>query len=465
MAQNTRSLIEDLETRLSAGEISSGALVEAALTAAGTQDVAFTRIYAEAARADAAVVDTRHACGLGRSGALAGIPITIKDNMDVAGEPTAAGSSVLANGAPSAAADAFVVRRLREAGAIILGKTAMAELAMSSVGLIAGTASLPNPLDHERVPGGSSCGAVVSVAMGAVPAALGTDTGGSVQIPAALCGLVGFKATAAQISCEGVVPLSRHLDSIGTIATSVRCCRIVHEVLARKPRIHSPDAALRPIRGLRLAVPQNYVLDDLEPPVAAGFERALRLLSEQGAILQEINLRELDRIPDVYQGGGFSMAEIYAWLRARGFLEPSHIAARAFSRIEQGGVLLASDMLDRLSLRSSLVESAEQQTRWWDAMLMPTCPILPPLISAVASNDGYNHYNMLLMRNTRVANVLDRCAVTLPVDCYGGLSIGLTLMGNPRCDDALFDIAEAVENLFEPVSSKASGRHGYKTVR
>jgi aspartyl-tRNA(Asn)/glutamyl-tRNA(Gln) amidotransferase subunit A len=447
MAQKTHSLIEDFETRLATGEISSSALIEAALTAAGIHAVAFTRIYAEASRADAAAVDARRACGLERPSALAGIPITIKDNMDVAGEPTAAGSSVLANGAPSAATDAFVVRRLREAGAIILGKTAMAELAMSSVGLIAGTASLANPLDHERVPGGSSCGAAVSVAMGAAPAALGTDTGGSVQIPAALCGLVGFKATAAQISCEGVVPLSRHLDSIGTIATSVRCCRIVHEVLARKPRIYPPNAALRPIKGLRLAVPRNYVLDDLEPPVAAGFERALRLLSEHGAVLQDINLHELDRIPDVYQGGGFSMAEIYTWLRARGFLKQSLIASRAFSRIEQGGVLLASDMLDRLLLRASLVESAEQQTRWWDAMLMPTCPILPPLISAVASDDGYNHYNMLLMRNTRVANVLDRCAVTLPVDCYGGLSIGLTLMGNPMCDDALFDIAEAVENL------------------
>jgi aspartyl-tRNA(Asn)/glutamyl-tRNA(Gln) amidotransferase subunit A len=206
------------------------------------------------------------------------------------------------------------------------------------------------------------------------------------------------------------------------------------------------------------------VLDDLEPPVAAGFERALRLLSEHGAILQDINLHELDRIPDVYQGGGFSMAEIYTWLRARGFLKQSLIAARAFSRIEQGGVLLASDMLDRLSLRASLVESAERQTRWWDAMLMPTCPILPPPISAVASDDGYNHYNMLLMRNTRVANVLDRCAVTLPVDCYGGLSIGLTLMGNPMCDDALFDIAEAVENLLEPVPSKVSGRREYKTA-
>jgi aspartyl-tRNA(Asn)/glutamyl-tRNA(Gln) amidotransferase subunit A len=464
MAQKTHSLIEDFETRLTRGEISSSALIEAALTAAGSHDVAFTRIYAEAARADAAAVDARRACGLERPSALAGIPVTIKDNMDVAGEPTAAGSSALANGAPSAATDAFVVRRLREAGAIILGKTAMAELAMSSVGLIAGTARLANPLDHERVPGGSSCGAAVSVAVGAASAALGTDTGGSVQIPAALCGLVGFKATTAQISCEGVVPLSRHLDSIGTIATSVRCCRIVHEVLAGKPRIHPPNAALRSIKGLRLAVPRNYVLDDLEPPVAAGFERALRLLSEHGALLQDVNLHELDRIPDVYQGGGFSMAEIYTWLRARGFLKQSLIASRAFSRIEQGGVLLASDMLDRLSLRASLVESAEQQTRWWDAVLMPTCPILPPLISAVASNEGYNHYNMLLMRNTRVANVLDRCAVTLPADRYGGLSIGLTLMGNPRCDDALFDIAEAVESLLEPVPSRVSGRNGFKTA-
>lgn len=421
--------------------------IEAALEVAGAHGAVFTRIYAEAAMAHAATVDTRRAQGVETLTALAGMPITIKDNMDVAGEPTFAGSPAIAATASPASADADVVKRLRTAGAIILGKTAMSELALSSVGLIEATGQLPNPLDPERVPGGSSCGAAVSVAIGAASAALGTDTGGSVQIPAALCGLVGFKPTASQISREGIVPLSRHLDSVGVIAHSVRRCRVVYEALVQNPATGVSDPVSRSIKGLRFAVPQNYVLNDLEPAVAAAFERTLSVLSKHGAVLQDIDLPEFDRVGDVYQGGGFSMAELYAWLRSRGSLTRSLISSRAYSRIEQGGVLLAADMLDRLSLRASLVESAAQQTSGWDALLMPTCPILPPLIQSVADDDGYNRYNMLLMRNTRVANVLDRCAVTLPVDDHDGLPVGMTLMGIGMQDDALLGIAEAVEGL------------------
>ncbi|REG49151.1 MULTISPECIES: amidase family protein [unclassified Paraburkholderia] len=442
-----RSQSQDDAVRLAKNRNACSAHIEAALDAVGMHDAAFTRIYAEAAIAHAATVDTRRAQGVERLTALAGMPITIKDNMDVAGEPTAAGSRVLAETASPAATDADVVKRLRTAGAIILGKTAMAELALSSVGLIEATGQLPNPLDPERVPGGSSCGAAVSVAVGAASAALGTDTGGSVQIPAALCGLVGFKPTASQISREGVVPLSQHLDSVGVIAHSVRCCRMVYEALAQNPATSFPDQVPRSIKGLRFAVPQNYVLNDLEPAVAAAFERTLSVLSKHGAVLQDIDLPAFDRVPDVYQGGGFSMAELYAWLRSRGSLTRSLISSRAYSRIEQGGVLLAADMLDRLSLRASLVESAAQQTSRWDALLMPTCPILPPFIRAVADDDGYNRYSMLLMRNTRVANVLDRCAVTLPVNDRDGLPVGMMLMGLRGQDDALLGIAEAVEGL------------------
>ncbi|WP_052369513.1 amidase family protein [Paraburkholderia caledonica] len=447
MTGDVRSQIKDDILRLAKDRNGCSARIEAVLDVADTHDAAFTRIYAEAARAHAATIDARCARSVERPTALAGIPVTIKDNMDVAGEPTTAGSPALAETASPAPIDADVVKRLRAAGAIILGKTAMSELALSSIGLIEATSQLPNPLDPERVPGGSSCGAAVSVAVGAASAALGTDTGGSVQIPAALCGLVGFKPTASHISRDGVVPLSPHLDSVGVIAHSVRCCRIVYEALAQNPATSVPRPVPRSIKGLRFAVPQNYVLNDLERGVAAAFERTLSVLSKHGALLQDIALPALDRVPDVYQGGGFSMAEIYAWLRSRGSLTRSLISSRAYSRIEQGGVLLAADMLDRLSLRASLVESAAQQTSRWDALLMPTCPILPPFIKAVADDDGYNRYSMLLMRNTRVANVLDRCAVTLPVDDRDGLSVGMTLMGLREKDDALLGIAEAVERL------------------
>jgi aspartyl-tRNA(Asn)/glutamyl-tRNA(Gln) amidotransferase subunit A len=447
MTRNASSQIEDDAVRIAKGRNGCSSLIESALSAAGMHGAAFTRIYREAAIAHAAAVDMRRARGVEAPTALAGIPISIKDNMDVAGEPTTAGSPAIAATASPAATNASAVERLRTAGAIILGKTAMAELALSSIGLIETTSLLPNPLDPERVPGGSSCGAAVSVAVGAASAALGTDTGGSVQIPAALCGLVGFKPTASQISLEGVLPLSRHLDSVGVVAKSVRCCRMVYEVLAQNPPADLRNPVPLTIKGLRFAVPQNYVLDDLEPTVAAAFERTLSVLSEHGAVLQDIELPALDRIPEVYQGGGFSMAELYAWLRSHGALTRSLISSRAFSRIEQGGVLLAADMLDRLSLRASLVESAARQTSHWDAMLMPTCPISAPLISSVAHDDGYDRNNMLLMRNTRVANVLDRCAVTLPADRRDRLPVGITLMGLGGQDVALLGVADAVECL------------------
>ncbi|ODP31638.1 amidase family protein [Pandoraea sp. ISTKB] len=424
------------------------ALVNSALDAASMHGTAFTQIYRDTAMAHAAAVDARFA-GRGAEWPmpLAGVPVTIKDNIDVAGEPTAAGSPAVMEAASPAATDADVVRRLRTAGAIILGKTAMSELALSSVGLIEQTQRLPNPLDPRRVPGGSSCGAAVSVAVGAAWAALGTDTGGSVQIPAALCGLVGFKPSASQISRDGVFPLSQHLDSVGVIAKSARRCRMVYDVIAQQAPKRLPNSMPRPIKGLRFAVPKNYVLTDLEPTVAKAFEQTLSLLSAQGAVLEDIHLPALDRVPDVYLGGGFSMAELYARLRSRGALAKSLISSRAFSRIEQGGVLLAADMIDRLALRASLVESAANQTRDWDALLMPTCPIPAPLISAVADDAGYGHHNMLLMRNTRAANVLDRCAITLPADRRERLPVGVTLMGLHGQDEALLEIAEALEGL------------------
>ncbi|VVE18089.1 Glutamyl-tRNA(Gln) amidotransferase subunit A [Pandoraea iniqua] len=424
------------------------ALVDSALDAATRHGAAFTQIYREATIAQAAAMDARCASGGTEwPPTLAGLPVTIKDNMDVAGEPTAAGSPAVMATASPAATDAVAVGRLRAAGAIIVGKTAMSELALSSVGLIEGTQRLPNPLDPDRVPGGSSCGAAVSVAVGAACAALGTDTGGSVQLPAALCGLVGFKPTASQISREGVLPLSQYLDSVGVMAKSVRRCRMVYEAVAQNASMCPPNAQPRPVKGLRFAVPKNYVLADLDPAVAAAFDKTLSVLSAHGAILQDIELPALDRIPDVYEGGGFSMAEIYAWLRSRGSLRRSLISPRAFSRIEQGGVLSAADMIDRLSLRGALVDSADRGTRDWDALLMPTCPILPPLISAVANDEGYRRYNMLLMRNSRVANVLDRCAITLPADRRDRLPVGVTLMGPRGYDEALLTIAEAVEGM------------------
>ena len=222
---------------------------------------------------------------------LAGIPVSIKNLCDVAGETTLAGSKAL-DDAPPAEEDAPVVARLRAAGAVIVGSTNMSEFAFSGVGFNPHYGTPGNPADRKRVPGGSSSGAAVSVADRMAVAALGTDTGGSVRIPAAVCGIVGFKPTARRVPIDGVVPLSTSLDSIGPLANSVECCAIVDAVFAAEP-IAVPEPV--PLAGLRFAVPRHFVMDDLDPVVAKAFERALKALAAKGVKVEEIDLPQLER--------------------------------------------------------------------------------------------------------------------------------------------------------------------------
>jgi aspartyl-tRNA(Asn)/glutamyl-tRNA(Gln) amidotransferase subunit A len=218
----------------------------------------------------------------GRAPSLyAGIPIALKDLLDVAGEPTAAGSGVLAN-APPAPEHAVVVRRLLAAGLVLVGRTNMTEFAFSGLGINPHYGTPRSPWDRfaERIPGGSSSGSAVAVADGMVPAALGTDTGGSCRIPAAFCGIVGYKPTARRVPTRGALPLSFSLDSIGPIGVSVSCCAIVDAILAAgDPQPVVPAD----VRGLRLAVPQNFMLEGLAPEVSAAFEQAVSGLSVAGA--------------------------------------------------------------------------------------------------------------------------------------------------------------------------------------
>src|SRR3990172_5041634 len=260
--------------RLARGETSSEALVRAALARiedrSGEGAAAFTRVYGERALEEA-----RRADGLRRrgqaGGPLAGLPVSVKDLFDVAGEPTLAGSVILRD-APPAERDAEVVTRLRAAGAIVVGKTNMTEFAFSGLGLnpVYGTPRSPWDRATGRIPGGSSSGAAVSVTDGMAAVALGTDTGGSVRIPAAFCGLVGFKPTARRVSPAGALPLSTTLDSVGPLAPSVACCALAGAVLSGEPTHPVPA---RPARGLRFAVPRRYAWTDVEGHVARALDR------------------------------------------------------------------------------------------------------------------------------------------------------------------------------------------------
>ncbi|MBM3572473.1 MAG: amidase, partial [Alphaproteobacteria bacterium] len=269
---------------ISSQQINSATLIGAALDAiarpTGEGARAFTRVYRDAARAQAESADRMRAHGIVAS-PLAGLPISIKDLFDVAGEPTTAGSIVLKD-APPATRDAAIVARLRAAGAIIVGKTNMTEFAYSGIGWNPHYGTPRNPWDRGatpadgRIPGGSSSGAAISVTDDMAAAAIGTDTGGSVRIPAALCGLVGFKPTAARVPLTGSVPLSTSLDSIGPLARTVSCCALVDAVLAGiEPTVPVP----LPLAGARLGVVKRYVLDGMDAHVARSYERALSRLS------------------------------------------------------------------------------------------------------------------------------------------------------------------------------------------
>ncbi|MGH8263150.1 MAG: amidase family protein, partial [Steroidobacteraceae bacterium] len=284
--------IADAVANLTAGK-RSRALIEECLDRindkSGEGVRTFLKVYAEEALAAADFYDRLRAKGVPLS-RFAGIPVSVKDLFDVAGDITTAGSVALRDALP-ATCDAPAVARLRAAGFIVIGRTNMTEFAFSGLGVNPYYGTPLSPFDREsaRAPGGSSSGAGVSISDGMALGAAGSDTGGSCRIPAAFCGVVGFKPTASRVPTQGAFPLSTTLDSIGPLAATVECCAALDSALAAEP---AHELAPFPLEGLRLAVPQTMVLDDVEPAVAQAFDRALTLLRKQGARITDIALRE-----------------------------------------------------------------------------------------------------------------------------------------------------------------------------
>lgn len=446
MTKSARSIAEMAEA-LATGQTSSRKLVEAAVALAEYDRRAMTDLFAEQALTAADEADERRSNGATLS-MLDGIPVTVKDNMDIAGEVTRAGSKVLES-QPPATTDAAVVRRLREAGSVVLGRTYMPELALASIGTSLHRAAPPNTLDGARVPGGSSSGAAVSVGLGIVPAAVGTDTGGSVTLPAALNGLVGYKPTARLLPRDGIVPLSRHLDSVGVISRSVSCCRILAGAMGGPDLPDWLERSYRPIGSMRFCVPTNYVLSDLDPKVAEAFDLGLSLLRRAGVDIEPVSIPEFDRIPRIYEGGGFAMPEIASWLSRRGLLDrDGDYDPRMMDRIREGAQMSAVAMLDKLAFREELVDSARQTLAAWDAMIMPATPIVAPRFSEVEDDADYRLLNMRLMRNSRVANILDLCAISLPIPVNDPtLGLGLLVLAPAGADPALLDACETIETI------------------
>ena len=435
---------------LEAGRTTARKLVERCLEAIekpdGEGSKTFLRVYAEEARASADAIDALRKVNRA-PGKLAGIPISVKDLFDVAGETTAAGSKVLAEAQP-AAEHATVVSRALAAGLILMGRTNMTEFAFSGIGANPhfGTPRSPWRRDEGRIPGGSSSGAAVSVADGMALAGLGTDTGGSCRIPAAFCGIVGYKPTARRVPITGVLPLAPSLDSVGPLANSVSCCAAIDAVLAGEAPRKVDKVELR---GLRLAVPGNVVMDGVEPEVAEAFGRGLNRLGNLGVRITHLSFPQFEEVLEANKTGGFAVAEAYAWHRPHLAQHGEQYDPRVRVRMERGEKMTAADVIRLQQARRQICDSMDRATAAFDAVAMPTCPILPPRLDALADDKAYALANAMALRNTTLGNFLDRCAISLPANRPGEAPVGFMLMGETGGDRRLFALAAALEPILK----------------
>ncbi|MCO5110064.1 MAG: amidase [Burkholderiaceae bacterium] len=450
-------MLDDLDThrrRLQAGSGNARDTLERCIAVAQSPACAhvFSRTMFDEARAHAAQpgIEQRP---------LAGLSVSVKDLFDLRGQPTPAGSAVLAD-APAAQDDCLAVARLRAAGASVVGRTHMVEFAFSGVGtnphygtpaaFDARTGALPGPA---RVPGGSSSGAAVSVATGAAFIGLGSDTGGSIRIPAALNGIVGFKSTARLVPTTGAVPLSTTLDTVCALTRSVRDAIVAHEILAARRVTRSPA----PLAAWRLAVPTDTFLEGLDPQVARAFERSLDTLRRAGARIEPLALPEVTDLASIQATGGFSAAESYAWHRSLLALHADRYDPRVRTRIERGATMTAFEYIELQQARVRWIARVEDSIAGFDALLSPTVPILAPTIASVAPADGrdaledaardaaFFRANGLLLRNTSIVNMLDGCALSLPCHTAGELPVGLMVWHAALHDDAVLNVGLRIE--------------------
>ncbi len=444
----TYPTLQALAKKLSQHGTTSRALVEQCLTniadPAGEGARAFVKVHADQARAAADASDRLREKGCEPS-PFSGIPISIKDLFDVAGDVTKAGSIVLDDHAP-AKVDAVSVARLRKAGFVIMGRTQMTEFAFSGVGLNPHYEAPSSIWDRasQRVPGGSTSGGAISVADGMAHGALGTDTGGSCRIPAAFNSLVGFKPTADRVSTEGGFPLSYTLDSVGSLARSVECVAILDSILAGEP-VRALN--IRPLDTLRVAVPRTMVLDGMDAHVGAAFERTLAKLKSAGATVTQIDVPEFSEIAQMNSKGGFAAAESYE-IHKELMVGREHLYdPRVISRIMRGKEQSAADYAELVSARAAVIARYQARLRDFDVCAFPTVPVVAPRKTEFDTDAEFGRLNLLLLRNPALINVLDGCAISLPMQVQGEAPVGLMLSMPHGADHALLDWAASVEAL------------------
>jgi aspartyl-tRNA(Asn)/glutamyl-tRNA(Gln) amidotransferase subunit A len=406
---------------------------------------AFRKLYAEEARAAADAADARAKYGH-PLGPLDGRIVSIKDLFDVAGEPTTGGAKVYES-APPAKADAPIVQRLRAAGAVIVGKTNMTEFAFSGIGMNPHYGTPANPADRTRAPGGSSSGAAVALADGMCEISIGSDTGGSVRVPAAFCGLTGFKPTQYRVPRTGAMALSLTLDSVGPLTKSVADAAATDAVLAGEaPSPLSP----REVGGLRLAIPRGRLLGELDEAVERAFDRAISLLTRAGARLAEIDIEplldDLDRIHAIGSISAVEAAYVHRDVLAH---RAGEIDQRVVRRIQSGCKVSGADYVRMIEIRRAAVEKAAGQFAPYDAIILPTTALVAPVVEELAKDDDlFARVNLHVLRNTTVFNLLDCCGLSLPIPGAGPLPVGFMMMGAGGSDADVLAAGAAVEKLF-----------------
>jgi aspartyl-tRNA(Asn)/glutamyl-tRNA(Gln) amidotransferase subunit A len=437
-AADLRSLA-DVARLVQRGHVSPVDLVRSCLSRieARRELNAFITVMDDAALADAAAAEREIAAGHYR-GPLHGIPVSLKDLIDVAGTPTTSGSAVPPR---LPARDAPIVERLRRAGAVIIGKTNLHEFAFGTTGDESAFGAVKNPFDVTRSAGGSSSGAAVALVEGMCFAALGTDTGGSIRIPAAACGVVGLKPAYGELSCEGIVPLSATCDHVGPLTRTVGDARRVYDALS--------DAARPPARPARVAlgVPGGYLLERLDEEVRAALGRVSVAILEAGHTILDVEIEHAPLTPDVYLHIVLPEAARYHAATLAAYPEAYSPGVRL--RLEMGGYVLAEDYVRAMQTREKLRASVDLALERCDALLLPALAIPAPLLGATSVDiEGRPEpVRAAMLRLTQLFNLSGHPAIALPCGRTStGLPIGMQLVGRSSGTADLLDVAEALED-------------------
>jgi aspartyl-tRNA(Asn)/glutamyl-tRNA(Gln) amidotransferase subunit A len=406
---------------------------------------AMISVHADGALTAARAAD-RARTGGPAGAALHGIPISLKDLIDEAGQPTTAASRVRRDVA-AAAADATVTARLRAAGAILIGRANLHEFAFGPTGEDSAFGPARNPVDDTRVAGGSSGGSAIAVATGMSLASIGTDTGGSIRIPAAACGVVGLKPTWGEIPTDGIVPLSRQLDHVGPLARTVTDAWLVHETLAGRPPAAGQRLDPRPMRGVRLGLLRGPFADHLDPDVAAVFDDAVEALRRAGADVEPAEIALARDVGPVYLH--LVLADAAAYHADTLERRPDDYRPNVRLRLEMGRYVLAEDYARALAGREIIARAIEDAAARVDALVCPTMPVTAPPIGAttIAVGFGTEPVRTAMLRLTQPFNVGRQPAITLPCgrSRRDGLPVGLQLAAACGRTNALLRVALGVE--------------------